>query len=86
MKYYQKSYVGNGMIEKYVLIFYGKIIDFKCFVYFLQLMQVMVVFMVISGYCINMLCCSGMIYWQFNDCWLVLIWLSIDYYGNWKVL
>lgn len=30
--------------------------------------------------------CNGAIYWQFNDCWPVCSWASIDYYGNYKAL
>jgi beta-mannosidase len=26
----------------------------------------------------------GTLYWQFNDCWPVISWSSLDYYGNWK--
>ena len=28
----------------------------------------------------------GAIYWQLNDCWPVISWASIDYYGRWKAL
>jgi len=28
--------------------------------------------------------CMGSLYWQFNDCWPVTSWSSLDYYGNWK--
>lgn len=28
----------------------------------------------------------GLFYWQLNDVWLGVLWLSIDYYGCWKVL
>ena len=33
-----------------------------------------------SGYC------RGLILWQFNDCWPVVSWSGIDYYGRWKAL
>ena len=26
----------------------------------------------------------GTLYWQFNDCWPVTSWSSVDYFGNWK--
>ena len=28
--------------------------------------------------------CMGSLFWQFNDCWPVTSWSTIDYYGNWK--
>lgn len=30
--------------------------------------------------------CNGSLYWQFNDCWPVCSWASVDYYGNYKAL
>ena len=30
--------------------------------------------------------CNGSLLWQYNDCWPVCSWSSVDYYGNFKAL
>jgi beta-mannosidase len=86
MKHHQKSYVGNGMIEKQSNLLYGPTDDFDEFVYRSQLTQAYAVSSAINGHRLNAPRCMGTLYWQLNDCWPAPTWSSIDYYGNWKAL
>jgi beta-mannosidase len=86
MKTHQKSYVGNGMIEKHAKTYYGKAKDFETFVYYSQLTQRKAVSMAIAGHRADAPRCMGTVYWQLNDCWPAPTWSSIDYFGNWKAL
>lgn len=60
--------------------------DFFMFVYFSQVMQVEGIVLVVLYYCVLWLYMMGLLYWQFNDVWLGVLWFSIDYVGCWKVL
>lgn len=86
MKHHQKSYVGNGMIQKHANLLYGKSRDFEQFVYFSQLTQRYAVSTAVSGHRLDAPRCMGTIYWQLNDCWPAPTWSSIDYLENWKAL
>lgn len=86
MKQHQKSYVGNGMIEKHATILYGPTKDFNRFVYYSQLTQAKAVGMAVAGHRLDWPRCGGTLYWQVNDCWPAPTWSGIDYYGNWKAL
>jgi beta-mannosidase len=86
MKHHQKSYVGNGMIEKHANLLFGKTKDFEQFVYYSQLTQAYAVSSAVAGHRLDAPRCMGTLYWQLNDCWPAPTWSSIDYYGNWKAL
>ena len=86
MKHHQKSYVGNGMIEKQSNLLYGPTDDFEELVYRSQLTQAYAVSSAINGHRLDAPRCMGTLYWQLNDCWPAPTWSSIDYYGNWKAL
>ena len=86
MKNHQKSYVGNGMIEKHAKTYYGKARDFETFIYYSQLTQRKAVSMAIAGHRADAPRCMGTIFWQLNDCWPAPTWSSLDDHNNWKAL
>lgn len=86
MKSHQKSYVGNGMIEKQAKLYFGKAKDFNTFVYYGQLTQRKAVSMAIAGHRADAPRCMGTVYWQLNDCWPAPTWSSLDDQNNWKAL
>ena len=86
MKNHQKSYVGNGMIEKHAKIYYGKAKDFQTFIYYSQLTQRKAVSSAIAGHRADAPRCMGTIFWQLNDCWPAPTWSSLDDHNNWKAL
>ena len=86
MKAHQKSYVGNGMIEKHAKIYFGKAKDFESFIYYSQLTQRKAVSIAIAGHRADAPRCMGTIYWQLNDCWPAPTWSSLDDHNNWKAL
>jgi beta-mannosidase len=86
MQAHQKSYVGNGMIEKHAKTYYGKAKDFETFVYYSQLTQRKAVSMAIAGHRSDAPRSMGTVYWQLNDCWPAPTWSSLDDHNNWKAL
>ncbi len=86
MKSHQRSTIGNGTIEEYMLRHYRKPKDFSSFLYVSQLLQAYGITTGIEAHRKNRKRCMGSLYWQINDCWPVASWSSIDYYGKWKAL
>jgi beta-mannosidase len=79
-----KSY-GYKIIEKYMINEYGIIPeDFNQYIYLSQILQAKALKTAIESHRLNMGYCMGTLYWQLNDCWPVVSWSSIDYYGKWK--
>lgn len=86
MKSHQRSSIGNGTIEYYMLKQYRQPKDFESFLYVNQVLQAEGVKFGLEGHRRARPFCMGSLYWQLNDCWPVASWSSTDYYQKWKAL
>jgi len=86
MKSHQRSSIGNGTIEYYMLKEYKKPKDFESFLYVNHVLQADGIKFGLEGHRRAMPFCMGSLYWQINDCWPVASWSSTDYYQKWKAL
>ncbi|TAJ15233.1 glycoside hydrolase family 2 protein [Marinilabiliaceae bacterium JC017] len=86
MRTHQKHPIGNETIMEYLKRDYKTPKDFESFVYLSQVLQAEGMMTGIAAHRRNMPVSMGTLYWQFNDCWPVVSWSSVDYYGHWKAL
>ena len=86
MNAHQKASLGTGNLMKYIEDYYSVNDDFESIVGLSQIMQAEAIRFAVEAHRRNMPYCMGTLYWQFNDCWPVISWSSIDYGGNWKAL
>lgn len=86
MEKHQRNYGGNSKIIKYMQQMYRYPEKFDTLVYASQLLQADGIRYGVEHFRRNRGRCMGAVYWQLNDCWPVISWSSIDYYGRWKAL
>lgn len=83
-KNHQKHPTGYETINEYMERDYVVPKDFENYLYVSQLLQARGMKIAIEAHRRAKSYCMGTLYWQFNDCWPVSSWSSLDYYGNWK--
>ncbi len=86
LKAHQKSSIGNKTIMSYILRYYPKPTSFENLIYISQLTQAYGLHIAFAAQRSARPYCMGTLFWQLNDCWPVLSWSSIDYYGQQKAL
>jgi beta-mannosidase len=86
MKNHQKHPVGYETIQKYMEREYNIPKNFDEYIYTSQLLQAYGVRTAIEAHRRAKPYCMGTMYWQLNDCWPVVSWSGIDYFGRWKAL
>jgi beta-mannosidase len=86
MKSHQRSSIGNGTIEYYMLKEYNKPKNFESFLYVNHVLQAEGIKFGLEGHRRAAPFCMGSLFWQINDVWPVASWSSTDYFQNWKAL
>ena len=83
---HQKCNSGNDKMLYYIASRFRLPERFEDLVYLSQVTQLECISDATEHWRRNKGRCNGSIYWQFNDCWGVCSWASMDYYGNYKAL
>ncbi len=86
MEKHQRNASANGKIAEYLSQMYLYPATLDGFVYASQLLQAQAMQYGVEHWRRNRGRCMGALVWQLNDCWPVVSWSSIDYYGRWKAL
>ncbi|MFC4738832.1 glycoside hydrolase family 2 protein [Flavobacterium ponti] len=81
---HQKHPTGYETIDEYMKRDFIIPKDFEDYIYVSQLLQADGMKTAIEAHRRAKPYCMGTLYWQFNDCWPVTSWSSVDYFGNWK--
>jgi len=86
MENHQKCKGGNGKLLRYLSDNYLYPSAFEDLVYASQLMQADAIKYGVEHFRRHRGYTMGSIYWQFNDCWPVASWSSVDSFGRYKAL
>jgi beta-mannosidase len=86
VKNHQKHPAGYETIQNYLERDYRQPKDFENYIYVSQVLQAEGIKSAIEAHRKAKPYCMGTLYWQFNDCWPVTSWSSMDYEQNPKAL
>jgi beta-mannosidase len=86
MRLHQRAMAGNPKLVWYLAQRFRLPRSFSGLVYLSQVFQAEAIRSGVEHWRRHPENTSGALYWQLNDCWPVISWASIDYYGRWKAL
>ena len=86
MELHQKNNAGNRLIINQMTAWYKIPTSFEKLMYTSHILQAEGIRYGVEHWRRNKNRVSGILYWQFNDCWPVASWASVDYFGRWKAL
>ena len=84
LKNHQKHPIGDETIKEYMERDFQIPDTFEDYIYVSQLLQADGMKTAMEAHRRAKSYNMGTLYWQFNDCWPVTSWSSMDYYGKWK--
>jgi len=87
MQWHQRS-AGNGnqRIQKTTLRYFRPPKDFESALWLSQILQAYGIKLGAEHWRRTMPESMGCLFWQYDDCWPVASWSSVDYFGRWKAL
>jgi beta-mannosidase len=83
---HQKNNEGNSIIQDTMRRDYPEPKNFASFLYVSQVVQAEGIKIGAEHFRRSRPETMGALFWQLNDCWPVVSWSAIDYYGRWKAL
>lgn len=87
MQWHQRSAgAGNKQITDTTLKYFKQPKDFENTLWVSQILQGYGIKIGAEHWRRSMPKSMGCLYWQYNDCWPVVSWSSVDYFGRWKAL
>jgi beta-mannosidase len=84
MERHQRSPIGNSAIVQAMMDWFHMPNSFDNMAWLSQILHGMAMKYGVEHWRRSMPRGMGTMYWQLNDCWPVVSWASIDYYGRWK--
>ena len=84
LKSHNKHPVGFETIDQYMKRDFKVPENFRDYITASQILQAQGMKTAIEAHRRAMPYCMGSLYWQLDDCWPVVSWSGIDYFGRWK--